>query len=314
MRQNERERSGPVGPGVIAILLLLLAAGASAVTVSVPADEITRGDQVQMIVSDLPDNSVFTLRISGNFTVTPGGDFAFEANNFALPFNLLMGSLNARLENTRTNTLAVLKGDTEVKKTGNSVDGVYTTTNQVNLTSGTYDYLKMSGKAAPNATYVSGYIEMTGLKAGPRTGTMYFTMDGFNTGTVSLACWVNSSPVLDKTIAVSLPPPTVTATTSPVSDSGGSGGSGIQSGGSGSSATVTKTPTTAPVRTDTTGTPRTETAATPPLSPTPDRTTLSLTSLPTTIPTTTARAGTVPWLAGAAVAAGIVLAARKPRR
>ncbi|MFA7199140.1 MAG: hypothetical protein WC093_07590, partial [Methanoculleus sp.] len=57
--------------GIFLLLLLFLVPAATATTVSINPETIQSGDTVTVNIKDLPDGSVFSLRIRGEFGVTP---------------------------------------------------------------------------------------------------------------------------------------------------------------------------------------------------------------------------------------------------
>jgi hypothetical protein len=199
----------------VAGLCCLFVACAAAIAVLPPAGQVRPGEQVTVDVRDIPDNATFQLLITGTFTVTPGGEFSFAAENFQLPFSLVQSQIRANLQNTELNSLSVKKGDLEVRKTGRSTGGLYATAENVNISSGIYDYMKLSGTALPEADRVIANLELTGKKVGADSGTISFTVGGFQYGTVDISALVDGNPILSTTVAV-----VPTATPTPASGSG----------------------------------------------------------------------------------------------
>ena len=227
-------------PGlVIACLACLLVGCAAAQTVTTQVTQVRPGDPVSVELRDIPDNATFLLRITGTFTVTPGGDFSFSADTFQMPFSLLQSQVRASLQNTDINVLSVKKGDVEVRKTGRSQGGSYATAENANISSGTYEFLRLSGTALPGADQVIANLELTGMKSGADSGTISFTVGGIQSGTVAVSASVDGNPVLSTTVAV-VPAVTPTPTSGTGSYTGGGGGGG---GGGGAALTTTQ-PTT----------------------------------------------------------------------
>ena len=105
------------------MLLALLAVGAvaapaGAVSVEVQPDRVLDGDTVTIALADLPNGTVFSLRLEGAVAPRPDGTFAFTTTDLVMPFSLEQGQVQAALENTATNELVVRKGDTQAKMSG----------------------------------------------------------------------------------------------------------------------------------------------------------------------------------------------------
>jgi hypothetical protein len=234
-----------IGGLVAAGLCCLLVACAAALAVVAPAGQVQPGDRVSVELRDIPDNATFLLRIAGTFTVTPGGDFSFSADNFQMPFSLMQSQVRATLQNTDVNVLSVKKGDVEIRKTGRSGGGTYSTAENANISSGTYDFLRLSGTALPAADRVTADLELTGKKSGANSGTISFNIGGIQYGTVDVSASVDGNPVLSTTVAV-----VSTATPTPTSGTGrytggGGGGGGYVSATSGTTTQPTTLVTTA---------------------------------------------------------------------
>jgi len=211
--------------------------------VTAPAGQVSPGDRVSVDLRDIPDNATFLLRITGTFTVTPGGEFSFSADNFQMPFSLLQSQVRATLQNTDVNVLSVKKGDVEVRKTGRSQGGTYSTAENANISAGTYDFLRLSGTAMPEADRVIANLELTGKKSGASSGTISFNIGGIQYGTVDVSASVDGNPVLSTTVAVvstATPVPTATPGTGSYTGGGGGGGGGYVS----APAATTAQPTT----------------------------------------------------------------------
>ena len=96
-------------------VLVLLPLSATAATVSISPERISPGEQVTIGFTGLPDASTLTILISGKFQTNEDGSFMFENSNFNIPFALKNATITARLQNTKTNSLIVKSGDTEVQ-------------------------------------------------------------------------------------------------------------------------------------------------------------------------------------------------------
>ncbi|HUU74809.1 MAG TPA: hypothetical protein VMW63_01835 [Methanoregulaceae archaeon] len=232
----------------------------SGVTITLEPDHITSGDQVTITISDLPDDSHFSLDIKATLQVLPAGEFSFETKNLTMPYTLEQGVLTATMQNTQQNILNAKFNDTEVKKIGNSVDGYYSTSESGTISTGIYDFIKLGGIASPDATEVIATLIISGVKKGPDNSVITFDTFGTSNGTVEVKTLVNGDEVLNQVLFLENP---VTPATSPTTASptptytysgGGGGGGGYTSG----------------FIATTTGTPLTET----PVTPTPSETTV----------------------------------------
>jgi len=220
---------------VAVVICCFCVTGTAAVSVTTTSDQLIKGDTVSIAVQDLQNNSIFSLRITGIFPVSSGGNFSFEANNFQIPFSLKPNEIKASIQNTDTNIFDIMKGDTEVRRIGHSKGGSYSVDEDYNISAGTYDFLKMGGTASPDTNSVTVNLEMTGIKSGPDSGTISFQIGGIDTGTVTVNAMVNGSMVLSKTITVSAPVYQTVAAQTPAT---ASAGSGYSSGGGGGDGTV----------------------------------------------------------------------------
>lgn len=222
------------------ILIAILAQGANALSITVVPENIIRGDQVTISISDLLDNSTFSMQIEGTFATTPGGTFSFETKNLVLPFALNDGALSATLRNTDTNTLIVKKGDTEVRKVGLSQNGIFSTSDSGSIPPGTYDTISLGGTAAADAGIIIASMTLQGKKSGPSDSVITFVVEGVTDGQVAITIHVDGATALSRTITIGNP---VTQTPTQASHSTSAGGGGTS---------VSATTPTAKVTTQTT--------------------------------------------------------------
>jgi hypothetical protein len=185
----------------------LLAAAAAAVGVEVRPDRVLDGDTVTIALTDLPNGMVFSLRLEG--AVAPGADgtFAFTTTNLSMPFTLETGQVQASIENTATNAVTIQRGDTRASMSGASRNGRYEAEKNISIPAGTYDELGLSGTGAPGATTVRASLALTGIKRGPDSSTITFTVRGVTSGTMTILVYANAEKVLGKEIALG-PAPT----------------------------------------------------------------------------------------------------------
>ena len=217
---------------VLLILLLLMIPAATAASVTITPTTIDPGDTVTVNVKDLSENATFTLGISAEFDVTAGDTFSFRARDLTLPFALDQGEVNAYTKGTNWTMLAAELpdgGSVSMNYTANK-DGELWISQPRNLPRGTLDAVTLTGKAAAGSIVTK--VEMTGKKKGPDNGTISFALDGIESGTATVAVYIDGSEALSQKIAIgSAPVETETPST------GGNGGS--SSGGSSSSPSTT---------------------------------------------------------------------------
>jgi hypothetical protein len=214
------------------VLLMALAASVAGAMITLSPVQMERGDTVTIAIQDLGDNQTFSIGIEGRFGVQPGEDFTFETSRFVMPFALEAGQIRATLYDTGYNVLEVKKGDTTVKKVGNSVNGVFSTSESGTIPAGTYEYLRLSGTPAPGATIVSSGIVLEGTKKGPDDSEISFVADGISDGSIRVQALVDGKLILDRTIIIGngVAAGTTFPTTSPAATSRPSSGGGAAGG------------------------------------------------------------------------------------
>ena len=240
---------------VCLVMLFTLAASVTGTMVTLSPVQMERGDVVTIAIKDLVDNETFSIGIEGRFGVQPGEDFTFETSRFVMPFTLEAGQIRATLYDTDYNVLEVKKGDTTVKKVGNSVNGVFSTSESGTIPAGTYDYLRLSGTPAAGATIVSSGIVLEGTKKGPDDSEISFVADGISDGSIRVKVLVEGGLILDRTIIIgngvaagtAFPTTSPPATSRPASGGGTAGGvSAIETPVSPLVTTATSVPTSLP--------------------------------------------------------------------
>ena len=189
----------------------LLAAAASGVGVDVRPDRVLDRDTVTITLSDLPNGTVFSLRLDGAVAPRADGTFGFTTTNLVMPFSLEQGQVQASLEETETNELVVRRGDTRARNSGASQDGRYETGRESAIGAGTCDEIGLPGTDAPSATTVRTSLSLTGVKRGPADGTISFTVRGVTSGTMTVSVFANAEKVYGKELALG-PASTPTAT------------------------------------------------------------------------------------------------------
>jgi hypothetical protein len=195
----------------LALLVLGLAIGAAdAATAEIGPNAISEGDRVTIAVRDLPNGTVFSLRLEGEFGVTPNESYRFSAENLTMPFELQKGKVAAVVENTATNRLTVLRKDTRVRAGGPSKNGRFTTEENVSTAAGTYDEMTIEGTTLADASTVRTRLELTGIKRGPDDATIKFVERGIEKGTLRVAVYANTEKIGEQEIALGVPTPTAT--------------------------------------------------------------------------------------------------------
>ena len=226
--------------GITLILLLLLIPAAMAASVTITPTTIDSGDTVTVNVKGLSENATFSLGISAEFDVTEGDVFSFSARDLTLPFALDRGEVSAYTKGTAWTELAANLpdgGSVSLHYTANA-DGECRISQPRNLPSGTLDAVTLSGEAV--AGNIITQVEISGTKRGPDDGTISFAIEGLESGTATVAVYIDGQEALSQKIAIGTEPaPVETETPS----TGGNGGS--SSGGSSSSPSTT--PSTTPL-------------------------------------------------------------------
>jgi hypothetical protein len=198
----------------LAVLAILIPA-VSAVSITESPDVVQPGQQITLTISDLPDGASFSLNIGGKFGVTPGDRFSFETRQFNMPFALNQGTISATTHGTKTTAFAVQKGDATVQ-VGNAADanGDFTLSKAYEISSGTYDYMTLGGKARTDTSVITSNMNLLGTKKGPANSVITFTVNGISNGEVYLTVLVNGQQALYKDVIVgngiATPTPVVT--------------------------------------------------------------------------------------------------------
>ncbi|NLA32082.1 MAG: hypothetical protein GX880_09755, partial [Methanomicrobiales archaeon] len=207
---------------------------AMAASVTITPTTIESGDTVTVNVKDLSENATFSLGISAEFDVTEGDVFSFSARDLTLPFALDQGKVSAYTKGTAWTELAANLpdgGSVSLNYTANA-DGECRISQPRNLPSGTLNAVTLSGKAV--AGNIITQVEISGTKRGPDDGTISFAIEGLESGTATVAVYIDGQEALSQKIAIGTEPaPVETETPS----TGGNGGS--SSGSSSSSPSTT---------------------------------------------------------------------------
>jgi len=193
---------------IFIILFIMLIPAVSAVSITASPDHIQEGSQVSVQITGLEDGSAFSMQINGEFDVKQGEEFSFGTNNLVIPISLDNGEISAYTKGTKTTTLNVKAGKT-ISVTDESDDqGIFRTTQEHNISSGTYELLSLSGKVADDTTTLVSELEMTGIKRGPEDAEISFAAEGITNGTLTITCYVDNHEEMNRKIIIGSPSPT----------------------------------------------------------------------------------------------------------
>ena len=191
------------GLTVVLLAMVVLIATASAVQITESPDVVQPGDTVTLTISDLPDGASFSLLIGGKFGVAPGQRFTFETRNFNMPFALNKGTVSATTQGTKTTSFAVQKGDSAVQVSDAAdANGYFTISKAYEISSGTYDFLRLSGRARTDTSVITSSMNLLGTKKGAANSAITFTIEGIDNGEVYLTALVNGNQVMYKKVTV----------------------------------------------------------------------------------------------------------------
>ena len=228
------------------LLLLLLVPAATAAEVTITPTKVDPGDTVTVEVRGLSDNATFSLGISAEFDVNPGEKFSFTARDLSLPFSLNDGVVSAYTRGTNLTSRAIFcaeRGETSlVQGKPPNEDGEILISLEHDIPSGTYDVITLRGEAAAKSIITE--MTMTGKKKGPADGTISFALEGVESGTATVAVYIDGSEALSQKIAIGSAPGPVETEVPSSGGSGGSSGSGGSCGSSGSSGSSGPAPAT----------------------------------------------------------------------
>ena len=218
---------------ILILLLLLIPAAAASASVTISPATIDPGDTVTVDVRGLPDNATFSLSISAEFDVTAGDTFSFAARDLTLPFSLSQGRMNAYTKGTDWTELSAPLpdgGSATLRYYADENGELWITQSADNIPSGTYGAVTLSGEAVADTIITE--LTMTGTKKGPDDGTISFALEGIESGTTTIAVYIDGSEVHSQRITIGLDPePEETDTPSPGPDTPHSpGGPGSPSG------------------------------------------------------------------------------------
>lgn len=190
---------------VIFVLMLLCISLASAVSISATPSSISPGGTITITINDLVDTSTFSLLVESAFDVTPGDRFEFETTNFNMPISLSDGTVSAYTQNTESTKMTVIKDETEYSIAGPSTDGIYSDSQNRDISSGTYSEISLGGRALADESSIVARFNLVGTKTGPEDSTISFNAGGIQAGTLRVKALVNNQVYMDKIITIGTP-------------------------------------------------------------------------------------------------------------
>ncbi|MDI3507154.1 MAG: hypothetical protein PWQ69_1134 [Methanomicrobiaceae archaeon] len=229
---------------IVLSLLCCLVPGASAVSISISPSQIQEGDTITVSYSGLSNGSAFALRMESLVDVAGETSFTYQANQVSMPFGLNSPQVVLSASPVTEAGIEASEGETIKRITQISRTGTVSISQSLgNLPAGTMELIKAFGTPEEGVDAVNVVLEFSGVKMGPDSGAITFSLTGITDGSAHVIALVDGNIVTDQTILVGNPTIT-TPTTSPTTppSSGGSGGSSGGSSGGG----ATETPTAAP--------------------------------------------------------------------
>jgi len=227
---------------IVLSLLCCLVPGAAAVSISISPSQIQEGDTITVSYSGLSNGSVFALRMESLVDVAGETSFTYQANQVSMPFGLNSPQVVLSASPVTEAGIEASEGETIKRITQISRTGSVSISQSLgNLPAGTMELIKAFGTPEEGAAAVNVVLEFSGIKMGPDSGAITFSLTGITDGSAHVIALVDGNIVTDQTILVGNPT-IITPTTSPTTppSSGGGGGSGGSSGG------ATETSTAAP--------------------------------------------------------------------
>ncbi len=208
----------------LGLLFLCSAAGvASAVTVTISPDHIHEGDTITISIGNLPDESVFALRMESAIELHGETAFTYQANRVAVPFGLKSPQVTMQASPVTRAGIEASDGDTIRRMERLTDTGTVSITESLgSVPAGTIDGIRAFGRAEAGAEYVDLMLELSGTKEGPDSGSITFGLEGITDGSATIIVLVDGSAVMHKKITIGTP--TVVPTpTPPPSDGPGNG-------------------------------------------------------------------------------------------
>ena len=176
--------------------------------------------------------------------------FTYQANQVSMPFGLNSPQVVLSASPVTEAGIEASEGETIKRITQISRTGSVSISQSLgNLPAGTMELIKAFGTPEEGAAAVNVVLEFSGIKMGPDSGAITFSLTGITDGSAHVIALVDGNIVTDQTILVGNPTittPTTSPTTPPPSGSSGGSSGGGSSGGGSSGGGATETPTAAP--------------------------------------------------------------------
>lgn len=225
---------------ILLSLLCCLVPGASAVSISISPSQIQEGDTITVSYSGLSNGSAFALRMESLVDVAGETSFTYQANQVSMPFGLNSPQVVLSASPVTEAGIEASEGETIKRITQISRTGSVSISQSLgNLPAGTMELIKAFGTPEEGVDAVNVVLEFSGVKMGPDSGAITFSLTGITDGSAHVIALVDGNIVTDQTILVGNPTIT-TPTTSPTTPPSSGGSDGSSGGG------TTETPTTAP--------------------------------------------------------------------
>ncbi len=209
---------------IVLSLLCCLVPGASAVSISISPSQIQEGDTITVSYSGLSNGSAFALRMESLVDVAGETSFTYQANQVSMPFGLNSPQVVLSASPVTEAGIEASEGETIKRITQISRTGTVSISQSLgNLPAGTMELIKAFGTPEEGVDAVNVVLEFSGVKMGPDSGAITFSLTGITDGSAHVIALVDGNIVTDQTILVGNPTIT-TPTTSPTTPppSGGS--------------------------------------------------------------------------------------------
>ncbi|GAB6286036.1 MAG: hypothetical protein STSR0009_22370 [Methanoregula sp.] len=208
--------------------ICLLACLASAVSVTVSPDVIQPNEQITISMSNLKNESVFTLHIESEIALGDKTDFKFRVTSLKMPFSLKAAKITVDASPIEQGSEVWVKAKTgsTLKSIGTVAEStkVHISESLGDVGTGTIDSIDVTGTTPAGTKTEIVSMELNGKKAGPDSSAITFSLSGISQGAAKVIIYVDSSEAVAKTVYIGSAPTTTTA----VPDSGSSS-SGIYS-------------------------------------------------------------------------------------
>ncbi len=187
------------------LLLSLLVAVVSAVSVSITPTQIEEGDTVTIRISNLADGRVFSLRMESAIELHGSSEFTYQANAVTIPFGLNTSRVSLVASPvTRAGIEASEEGT--IKSLGKVGSGSITISETLSsIPPGTINYIQATGIPEAGSNSVDIMLELSGTKQGPDSGTITFGIEGISDGSARIIVLVDGAEVTNQLVRIGSP-------------------------------------------------------------------------------------------------------------